>query len=62
MCKLCESKPKTNQIIEEGTYIVLSAGIDEDSKLYFEAVGESHTDRYYPKYCSECGCKLQFIS
>lgn len=29
MCKLCESKPKTSQIIEEGAYIVLKAGINE---------------------------------
>lgn len=59
MCKLCESKPKTNQIIEKGAYIVLKAGINEDSKLYFEAVGENYTDRYYPKYCPECGRNLQ---
>ena len=62
MCKLCENKPNTNQTIEEGEYIVLNAGIDENSELYFEAIGESCTNRYYPKYCPECGRKLQFIS
>ena len=62
MCKLCKNKPKTNQTIEEGAYIVLNAGIDEKSRLYFEAIGESYTDRYYPKYCPECGRKLQFVS
>ena len=62
MCRLCENESETNQTIAEGMYVVLNAGIDEDSKLYFEAVGESHTDRYYPKYCPECGRKLQFIS
>lgn len=62
MCKLCENKPKTKQTIEEGAYIVLNAGIDENSRLYFEAVGESYTDRYYPNYCPECGRKLQFVS
>lgn len=62
MCKLCKNKPKTNQTIEEGSHIVLNAGIDEKSRLYFEAIGESYTDRYYPKYCPECGRKLWLTS
>ena len=62
MCKLCENKPKTNQIIDDGADIALNAGIDENSRLYLEAVAESYTGRYYPKYCPECGRKLQVIS
>ena len=60
MCKMCENKIKSQveTIIEKGYDTYLVTGIDENLRLYFKAIGDDETDKYYPKYCPECGRKL----
>ena len=57
MCKICENEIKSQieTIIEKGYDTYLVTGIDENLKLYFKAIGDDETDKYYPKYCPECG-------
>ena len=59
MCKMCENKIKSQVItITNGYNTYLDVGIDENLRLYFKAIGDDETDKYYPKYCPECGRKL----
>lgn len=37
----------------------LIRGVDETGKVFIIAEGEDDSDRYYPKFCPECGRKLQ---
>ena len=43
----------------EGAWAVLYTGIDENRNLYMYAAGDNDSDLYYPKFCPECGHKLQ---
>ena len=59
MCKICENKIKSQvTTIANGYNTYLDMGIDENLRLYFKAIGDDETDKYYPKYCPECGRKL----
>lgn len=73
MCKFCERKPVINEkfntffIIDNceplvaggGAYEEIDIGIDEDGNVVLIAFGENQSDYYYPKFCPECGRKLQ---
>lgn len=50
----CENE----EIICVGTGSCISLGMDENCKLVIVAHGDGAT-YYYPKYCQECGKKVQ---
>jgi hypothetical protein len=56
MCKFCDAKHEIE--IESGFNTSLLIGKDADNQIYLRACGEDYTDKYYPKYCPECGKKL----
>ena len=52
-CKFCNIEQEIQ--LEKGWYVSLLIGEEKSGKLYFRASGEDYTDKYYPKYCPECG-------
>lgn len=42
-----------------GGWTTLERGVDKDNRTFIVAVGDDETDRYYPKFCPECGRKLE---
>lgn len=52
------SKRENHTIVERGVGVALIRGADENGKLFFIAAGDDYSDRYYPKFCPECGRKL----
>lgn len=42
-----------------GGWTTLERGVDADNHTLIIAVGDDETDRYYPKFCPECGRKLE---
>lgn len=41
--------------ITAGGLTSLIRGVDEDGRVFIIAEGEDESDRYYPKFCPECG-------
>lgn len=41
-----------------GRYARIVAGRDAIGRIYVEGVGDDRTDRYYPKFCPNCGAQL----
>lgn len=69
MCSFCERKPfidkngeyfgfESEETITSGPWTDLKSVIEEDGKLAIFARGDGDTDRYYPKFCPECGKRL----
>lgn len=69
-CSYCNQKPKLdsdgsfenywNEIeIAEGAWTSLKIGVDEEGRICMRALGDGYTENYYPKYCPNCGRKLQ---
>lgn len=64
-CKFCNRKVKLDK---QGIYYAFNnekyfltgacVGVDSQGKVYLESYGDDYSDRYYPKYCPECGRKL----
>jgi len=69
MCSFCNKKYDPSKAIRferEGRvsmsydgYTGLKCGVDENGCMFIIAVGEDESDRYYPKFCPECGQKLK---
>lgn len=73
MCKFCERKPVINEefnaffifencetlVAGEGAYEEIGIGVDKNGNLLLIAFGMNQSDYYYPKFCPECGRKLQ---
>ncbi len=67
MCEFCnmqyDPSAKLNMDREHHTYVVSSAwtallrGVDKNGRMFFFAGSDDYTDRYYPKFCPECGKK-----
>ena len=71
-CKLCGLQPRfygdgtfnrDGSVIElaVGPWTRLFAGIEEDGRIRLTAEGDYEAD-YYPKYCPECGRRLEVQS
>lgn len=65
-CKLCGGDPVfypdgsydwfgSSAPLEGGFMTEIRGGPDESGRFYMMAVGEDTSDRYYPKFCPECG-------
>ena len=60
-CEFCDvniTKAPLRRTIESGAWVALMAEFDKDGRLALFAQAEDNTDRYYPKFCPECGRKL----
>ena len=57
-CKLCSLDIRKEFCLADSSWCYLYARKDENGRLYLDAEGETMTDEYYPKYCPECGKKL----
>lgn len=62
-CIFCSLKStgvvnNTEYLIGDDGWTSLYAAKDKDNKLYIYASGETITSWYYPKYCPECGRKI----
>ncbi len=56
-CKLCGQAIQT--IADNNWDVELQAGIDDDGDfVMFGNCRGVHTEKYYPKFCPECGRKL----
>lgn len=69
-CKICGCKPYFDHNesyslfgssieLASGGWTDLRAGKNENNKVIMYGLGDGETDLYYPKYCPECGRKLQ---
>lgn len=69
-CEFCSREPifekggsylryRNETEIASGLGIEMYIGVDENGKVIMGACAEDYTDNYYPKYCPECGRKLQ---
>ena len=73
-CPLCSMKPffyddrlnglrwgqyESSETISSGPWTWLKACKDKDNRLALYGVGEDFTEMYYPKFCPECGRKLE---
>ncbi len=69
MCQLCARKHDEDAcfpfnrerrlLLAEGPWIQLKCGVDDEDHIFLIACGEDYTERYYPKFCPECGRQLQ---
>lgn len=68
-CKYCSRKPKESfsgyfydgdneEQIASGAWTAMYIGVDERGRLRLTACGDGRAD-YFPKYCPECGRKLE---
>jgi len=68
MCEFCDlrydesgrysrDKQRTTTVVD-GAWTSIVRGVEPNNRLFLEGVGDDTTDRYYPKYCPECGRKL----
>ena len=68
-CVLCGMRPNKDRTLESddvfnysvivGNHLIqLIAGIDHNGTLCLWAEGDWETDKWYPKFCPECGREL----
>lgn len=68
MCEFCDlrydesgqftwDKEKHTSVVS-GSWLTIERGVEQNGRLFLEGVSDDYTDRYYPKYCPECGRKL----
>ena len=68
-CKYCNRKPEfdksgnfyewdNEEEIAQGPWTLMCAGVDEKGRMILTAIGDERAV-YYPKYCPECGRKLE---
>lgn len=68
-CKICSCKPSfydeeyslyhSTIMLVDGGWTEVVAGKDKNNKVIICGQGDGNTRFYYPKYCPECGRKLQ---
>lgn len=73
-CTLCSIKPffyddgveglrysqyESSKVLSAGPWTWIKACKDEDNRLALYAVGDENTELYYPKFCPECGRRLE---
>ena len=69
-CNLCGIKPEfyrsggymgleSKVLLADGGSTTLHFGIDASRTFFIQAIGEDEGDRYYPKFCPECGRRLR---
>lgn len=56
---LVSEREQRKDLSFDGNYVALIRGVDEDNRIFLIAQAEDDTDRYYPKFCPECGRKLE---
>lgn len=60
MCDFCDATiGEEEKVIASGDYSELIRFFDINGRLYLIGSGDDYTEWYYPKYCPECGRKLQ---
>ena len=68
-CEYCHRKPAKNEYgwvencdnetcLASGGWSSLYIGVNHSGRIVMRACGDDYTDDYYPKYCPECGRKL----
>ena len=68
-CKLCGKKPffyhdgtytqhESTIVVAEGGWTTVRIGPDKDGRIFIVGVSDGETERYYPKFCPECGRAL----
>ncbi len=68
-CEFCSQKPVISEgvydycesqiEISTGCWISMYIGANENGEVVMRACADDSTDDYHPKYCPECGRKLQ---
>ena len=67
-CKFCHQVPQygggrdqyENEIeIVHGGWTSMYIGVAPHGEIFMNACGDDYTENYYPKFCPECGRKLQ---
>lgn len=73
-CPLCSIKPyfsdycidgttwsrfDSSKLLSSGPWTWLKACKDKDNRLALYAVGDDYSDLHYPKFCPECGRRLE---
>ena len=61
-CKFCNINDHFDNkefLVVDGSWVTMYANFDKYGKLYIYAQADGETDRYYPKYCPECGKRLK---
>lgn len=56
---LCWSKYESSKVLSSGPGSWLKACEDKYNRLALYAVGDEDTGLYYPKFCPECGRRLE---
>lgn len=68
MCEFCDLRydesgrfswnREQHTTVVDGEWTAIERGVEWNGRLFLEGVSNGCTDRYYPKYCPECGRKL----
>ncbi len=68
-CEFCNQKPVFSQgkyrefesriRLATGPWVRMYIGADENGRVVMRAYTDGSSGNYYPKYCPECGRKLQ---
>jgi len=56
--KQCDFKREHHEELVPGIWTSLRHGVDNYGQFFIFAKGEEESERYYPKFCPECGRKL----
>lgn len=56
---LASEREQHEDLTVDGNWVSLIRGVDENNQVFLIAQAEDCTDRYYPKFCPECGRKLK---
>lgn len=69
-CRVCSLVPRyhygkynkalsTVELVDSSTYVDILVGKDENNRVVIYGISNDYSNPYYPKYCPECGRKLQ---
>ncbi len=56
--KRCEFKREHHEDLVPGIWTQLRHGVDDNGQFFIFASGEDNSERYYPKFCPECGRRI----
>lgn len=60
-CEFCDINQceEPERKVVDGMWAQLMADFDKSGRVFLYASGDDYSDPYYPKYCPECGRKLE---
>ncbi len=56
--KRLEFKRERHEELVPGMWTQLRHGVDDNGQFFIFARGENDSERYYPKFCPECGRRI----